>query len=149
MRLACGEPVLRRRSVIGAAQFAAFSCFWTTVTFVLAGRSFRFSQAEIGLFALTGAAGAGCAMLGGRLRSRRRDLCSRCWPERSSGCVTWPSSPSRRRGVVRPALATPPATCLSTWQAPCGPQWQESRNGHRDKTLTEIRRSGTWADARY
>jgi predicted MFS family arabinose efflux permease len=74
IRLACTEPVLRWRSVIGAAQFAAFSCFWTTATFLLAGRLFRFSQAEIGLFALTGAAGAGGTMLGGRLLDRHRDL---------------------------------------------------------------------------
>lgn len=74
VRLARSEPVLRWRSVIGAAQFAAFSCFWTTITFLLAGPAFRFSQAEIGLFALAGAAGVGCAMLGGRLLDRRRDL---------------------------------------------------------------------------
>jgi predicted MFS family arabinose efflux permease len=74
VRLAVSEPVLRWRSAIGAAQFAAFSCFWTTITFLLVGPVFRFSQAEIGLFALAGAAGVGCAMLGGRLLDRRRDL---------------------------------------------------------------------------
>lgn len=75
--LAAAEPVLRWRSVIGAAQFAAFACFWTTVTFLLAGPAYGFSQAEIGLFALVGAAGAGCALSGGRLLDRRRHL---RWP---------------------------------------------------------------------
>jgi predicted MFS family arabinose efflux permease len=70
-RLALSEPVLRWRSLTGAAQFAAFSCFWTTVTFLLSGRPFRYSQAEIGLFALVGAAGACCALAGGRLLDRR------------------------------------------------------------------------------
>jgi predicted MFS family arabinose efflux permease len=83
-RLALGEPVLRWRSLIGAAQFAAFSCFWTTVTFLLSGRPFGYSQAGIGLFALVGAAGAGCAMLGGRQLDRHRDL---RWPVTGGGLV--------------------------------------------------------------
>ena len=69
-RLIRHEPVLRWRSLIGAAQFAAFSCFWTTVTFLLSGSPYRYSQARIGLFALTGAAGASC-VLGGRFLDRR------------------------------------------------------------------------------
>jgi predicted MFS family arabinose efflux permease len=74
LRLALREPVLRWRALAGAGQFAAFSCFWTTVTFLLSGRAFRYTQAEIGLFALVGAAGASCALAGGRLLDRRRDL---------------------------------------------------------------------------
>jgi predicted MFS family arabinose efflux permease len=76
-RLAVREPVLRWRALIGAAQFGAFSCFWTTVTFLLTGPPFGYSQADVGLFALVGAAGAGCAMAGGRLLDRRRHL---LWP---------------------------------------------------------------------
>ena len=72
--LARRAPVLRWRAVMGAAQFAAFSCFWTTVTFLLAGRPYEYSQAAIGLFALVGAAGAGCVLAGGRQLDRRRDL---------------------------------------------------------------------------
>lgn len=72
--LAAGSPVLRWRAVMGAAQFAVFSCFWTTVTFLLAGRAYGYSQAAIGLFALVGAAGAGSALAGGRQLDRRRDL---------------------------------------------------------------------------
>jgi predicted MFS family arabinose efflux permease len=74
VRLALSEPVLRRRTLIGAAQFAAFSCFWTTVTFLLSGRPYHYSEREIGLFALVGAAGAGAALGIGRLLDRRRDL---------------------------------------------------------------------------
>ena len=72
-RLALRQPVLRWRAVMGAAQFGAFSCFWTTVTFVLAGRPYRYTQVEIGLFALVGAAGAACALAGGRLLDRHPD----------------------------------------------------------------------------
>jgi predicted MFS family arabinose efflux permease len=83
-RLALAEPVLRWRAVIGAAQFAAFSCFWTTVTFLLSGPPFRWPQAGIGLFALVGAAGAGCAMAGGRQLDRRRHL---RWPVTGAGAA--------------------------------------------------------------
>ncbi|MEO3876216.1 MFS transporter [Nonomuraea sp. B12E4] len=72
LRLARGEPVLRWRSLIGAAQFAMFSCFWSTVTFLLSGPPFGWSKAGIGLFALVGALGALCALGGGRLLDRRR-----------------------------------------------------------------------------
>jgi predicted MFS family arabinose efflux permease len=61
------EPVLRWRSLLAACGFGAFSCFWTTVTFLLAGPGFGFSQLEIGLFALVGAAGAVSAMALGRV----------------------------------------------------------------------------------
>jgi predicted MFS family arabinose efflux permease len=60
------EPVLRWRSLIGAAVFAAFGCFWTTVTFLLSGEQYGFSQLGIGLFALVGVAGAATASFGGR-----------------------------------------------------------------------------------
>jgi predicted MFS family arabinose efflux permease len=52
------EPVLRWRSLTGACGFGAFSAFWTTVSFLLAGPQYRFSQLDIGLFALAGTAGA-------------------------------------------------------------------------------------------
>ncbi len=74
LRLARSSPVLRWRALIGAAQFAMFSCFWSTVPFLLAGRPFAFTEAEIGLFALVGAAGAGVVLLGGRLLDRLREL---------------------------------------------------------------------------
>lgn len=75
--LAATEPVLRCRSLIGAAQFAAFSCFWTTVTLLLSGPPFRYPPTVIGLFALVGAAGASSALTMGRVLDRRRQL---RWP---------------------------------------------------------------------
>ncbi len=71
------QPVLRWRSLIGACGFGAFSAFWTTVSFLLAGPEYRFSQLEIGLFALAGAAGALVSALGGRHIDARQRL---RWP---------------------------------------------------------------------
>jgi predicted MFS family arabinose efflux permease len=71
------EPVLRWRSLMAACGFGAFGCFWTTVTFLLSGPGFRFSQLGIGLFALVGAAGAVTAMAFGRLLDTRPRL---RWP---------------------------------------------------------------------
>jgi predicted MFS family arabinose efflux permease len=77
LAVARSEPVLRWRALIGASSFAAFGCFWTTVTFLLSGPQYGFSQLGIGLFALVGAAGAITAAFGGRLLDARRDL---RWP---------------------------------------------------------------------
>jgi predicted MFS family arabinose efflux permease len=74
VRLARREPVLRWRAVVGAGQFGTFSCFWSTVPFLLAGRPFGFTQAGIGAFALVGAAGAASVLTGGRLLDRWRRL---------------------------------------------------------------------------
>jgi predicted MFS family arabinose efflux permease len=82
VRLAASAPVLRWRALVGAAQFAAFSCFWTTVTFLLSGPPFGYSQAEIGLFALVGVVGALCVLPGGRLLDRHRHL---RWPVTGAG----------------------------------------------------------------
>jgi predicted MFS family arabinose efflux permease len=87
--LARREPVLRWRSLVGAAQFAAFSCFWTTVTFLLSGSPFRYTQADIGLFALTGAAGASVALAGGRLLDRNPRL---RWPVTGVGIAVLAAS---------------------------------------------------------
>lgn len=75
--IARAEPVLRWRSLIAACGFGSFGCFWTTVTFLLAGSRYNFSQLEIGLFALVGAAGAITSLLGGRVLDRRPRL---RWP---------------------------------------------------------------------
>lgn len=71
------EPALRWRSLIAACGFGSFGCFWTTVTFLLASPQYGFSQLEIGLFALAGAAGAATSMAGGRILDRRPGL---RWP---------------------------------------------------------------------
>lgn len=75
--IARAEPVLRWRSLIAACGFGSFGVFWTTVTFLLAGPQYRFSQVDIGLFALVGAAGAVTAMVGGRVLDKRPEL---RWP---------------------------------------------------------------------
>jgi predicted MFS family arabinose efflux permease len=71
------QPVLRWRALVGACGFAGFGAFWTTVSFLLAGPQYRFSQLEIGLFALAGAAGALASAFGGRVLDARPAL---RWP---------------------------------------------------------------------
>jgi len=75
--VARAEPALRWRSLIAACGFGSFGCFWTTVTFLLASPQYGFTQLEIGLFALVGAAGAATSMAGGRLLDARPAL---RWP---------------------------------------------------------------------
>lgn len=77
LRLVRTQPVLRWRGLIGACGFGAFSAFWTTVSFLLAGPGYRFSQIEIGLFALAGTAGALVSAVGGRHIDARPEL---RWP---------------------------------------------------------------------
>ncbi|HLH47136.1 MAG TPA: MFS transporter [Acidimicrobiales bacterium] len=64
------EPLLRRRALLGALGFAAFSIFWTTAAFLLAGAPYHYSDTVIGLFGLVGAAGALCATVAGRFVDR-------------------------------------------------------------------------------
>lgn len=66
------EPVLRRRALLGALGFAAFSVLWTTLAFLLAGSPYHYGLAVIGLFGLVGAAGALCANVAGHLADRGR-----------------------------------------------------------------------------
>lgn len=61
------EPLLRRRSLLGALCFACFSVLWTTISFLLSGPPYHYGIAVIGLFGLVGAAGALCATFAGRL----------------------------------------------------------------------------------
>ncbi|MDP8990841.1 MAG: MFS transporter [Acidobacteriota bacterium] len=64
------QPVLRRRGFYQACMLAAFSIFWTGVTFLLSGPRWHFSQTQIGLFALAGAAGALFTSLAGHWADR-------------------------------------------------------------------------------
>jgi predicted MFS family arabinose efflux permease len=68
------QPLLRRRSLYGACVFAAFSLFWTSLTFLLSGEPYRYSDAVIGIFGLCGVAGAVSASFAGRLSDRGRTL---------------------------------------------------------------------------
>ena len=81
LQIARTEPVLRWRSLIAACGFGSFACFWTTVTFLLSGPQYNFSQLDIGLFALVGAAGAITSMAGGRALDKRPKL---RWPATGS-----------------------------------------------------------------
>jgi len=69
VELARTEPVLRRRAACQALMFAAFSAFWTSISYELI-RGHHLSQTGIAIFALVGAGGALAAPLAGRLADR-------------------------------------------------------------------------------
>jgi predicted MFS family arabinose efflux permease len=69
-RLALTTPVLRRRALYQACQFAAFSLFWTATPLLLTGPEFRLSQTRVALFALAGVAGAVAAPIAGHIADR-------------------------------------------------------------------------------
>lgn len=69
-KLVINEPVLRRRSLYQACQFAAFSLFWTVTPLFLAGPDFGLTQRGIALFALAGVAGAIASPIAGHLADR-------------------------------------------------------------------------------
>jgi len=63
------EPLLREASVMGALVFASFSCFWTTLAFMLATR-YKLGPGVAGSFGIVGAAGAMVASVAGRMSDR-------------------------------------------------------------------------------
>lgn len=67
LRLLVDEPVLRRRAVLGACAFGAFSVLWTALAFLLSAPSCNYSNAAIGLFGLAGMAGVLAANMAGRM----------------------------------------------------------------------------------
>jgi predicted MFS family arabinose efflux permease len=66
VRLAREHAPLRRRALYQSAMFGVFSAFWTTISFVLTGPSFHYSEFAVGVFALVGVGGAAIAPLAGR-----------------------------------------------------------------------------------
>jgi predicted MFS family arabinose efflux permease len=63
------EPLLREASFVGATVFASFSCFWTTLAFLLF-RNYHMGPGVAGTFGVVGAAGALIASVAGRLADR-------------------------------------------------------------------------------
>lgn len=70
VQLVVSEPVLRQRMVYGGLTFAAFSAFWTSVTFLLSVPPYGWNPGQIGGFALLGVAGALMARVAGHLTDR-------------------------------------------------------------------------------
>ncbi|WP_435206567.1 MFS transporter [Micromonospora sp. bgisy143] len=64
------ERAARWTLALAATGFAAFSLFWTALTFLLSGPPFRYPAAVIGMFGLVGLAGVLSGLRGGRLHDR-------------------------------------------------------------------------------
>ena len=64
------EPLLREAGVLGALTFASFSCFWTTLAYLLYSH-YGMGPGVAGTFGMVGAAGAMVAPFAGWLADRR------------------------------------------------------------------------------
>jgi len=63
------QPLLRESSLISALVFAAFSCFWTTLAYMLSSH-YGLGAGVAGSFGLVGAAGATVAPIAGKLADK-------------------------------------------------------------------------------
>lgn len=64
------QPLLREASIVGGLVFASFSCFWTTLAFMLEA-NYKLGPGVAGTFGVVGAAGAMVASVAGRMADRR------------------------------------------------------------------------------
>ncbi|CAG9223028.1 Uncharacterized transporter YgaY [Paraburkholderia sabiae] len=62
---------LREASLTGAALFAGFSLFWSTLALLLAGAPFHYGPQAAGLFGIVGAGGAMAAPIAGKFADKR------------------------------------------------------------------------------
>lgn len=65
------EPILREASLNGALMFAAFSAFWTALTFLLESSHYNMGSQAAGLLGLVGIVGALAAPLVGKLADKK------------------------------------------------------------------------------
>lgn len=65
------EPILREASLNGALMFAAFSAFWTSLTFLLESSHYNMGSQAAGLLGLVGIVGALAAPLVGKLADKK------------------------------------------------------------------------------
>ncbi|SNT51944.1 Predicted arabinose efflux permease, MFS family [Asanoa hainanensis] len=72
--VALGERTVRWTLALTALGFAAFSMFWTALTFLLSAPPFSYPVSVIGLFGLAGLAGALAARNAGRLHDAGRSI---------------------------------------------------------------------------
>lgn len=65
------EPILKESSLNGALMFAAFSAFWTALTFLLESPHYNMGSQAAGLLGLVGIVGALAAPLVGKLADKK------------------------------------------------------------------------------
>jgi len=70
-KLIKNEPILREASLNGALMFAAFSAFWTALTFLLESPHYNMGSQAAGLLGLVGIVGALAAPLVGKLADKK------------------------------------------------------------------------------
>ncbi len=69
-KLLRAEPLLRLHAIVGAMGFAAFSAFWSTLSFHL--ETLGYGSRTAGLFGIVGVSGIAAAPIAGRLAGRVR-----------------------------------------------------------------------------